>query len=377
MTAPFSTSLPFRTALSRGWLIGIVAIGLLVALPQATIHFHLSTQIFTILPTEVFIFAVFALTYDLIFGFTGLISFGHALFVGAGAYALTIAMTEHGVALWTGLLIAVGAGIVLSTFTGMLALRTRGVYFAMITLAFAQAAYTIAESQTDLTGGDNGMPLTGVPLWIVNPLDQSHLYYIALGFVVAVFLLLKLLVSSPVGRVWQAIRDNEQRALMIGYRPYPYKLMAYVISGTICSLAGGLYAIYIGFVSTGNLTADVTIQLLLMVIIGGAGSLWGAIFGAGILRYLNYYLTQLSTSSAIAHLPPWLQQTIGQPLLILGVIYLLLIYFFPQGIAGLVQCFSFFGSRTPIPATTEPVIDEINTSTTPLSAIVEPVGEGR
>jgi branched-chain amino acid transport system permease protein len=325
--------------------VGAIALVALILLQPLGSHIGLSTEVFTVLPTEVFIFAVFALTYDLIFGFTGLVSFGQALFVGCGAYALTIAMTEHGLPLWLGLLITVAAGVGLSAATGLLALRTRGVYFAMITLAFAEAAFTLAQSDVgNLTGGDNGMSVNGVPTWVVNPLDQSHLYYIALGFLVLVFLLLKLMVASPAGRVWQAIRDNEQRALMIGYRPYPYKLAAYIVSGTICSLAGALYAIYIGFVSPGNLSADLTIQLLLMVIIGGAGSLWGAILGAAILRYLNYYLGQMSTSSMITHLPPSLQQTIGQPLLILGVIYLLLIYFFPQGIAGLVQRKALFRS---------------------------------
>ena len=332
-----------------GWLIGTVALILLILIPVATSVFGLSAEVFTVLPTEVFIFAIFALTYDLIFGFTGLISFGQALFVGGGAYALAIAMSEHGASLWEAVLVTVAAGICLSVATGLLALRTRGVYFAMITLAFAEAAYTLAQSNIgNITGGANGLPLTGVPSWVISPSTQNNLYYIALSFLVLSFLVLKLFVSSPAGKVWPAIRDNEQRAMMIGYRPYLYKLMAYVIAGTICSLAGALYAIYIGFVSTEDLSVDITIQLLLMVIIGGAGSLWGAIVGAAILRYLNYYLGQLSTSSAVTHLPPSLQQTVGQPLLILGVIYLLLIYFFPQGIAGLVQRY-FNSTQTPVP----------------------------
>ncbi len=339
-----------RYQFRAGWLIGGAVLLALVLIPLvASPVLGLPKQIFIVLPTEVFIFAVFALTYDLIFGYTGLISFGHALFVGAGAYALTIAMSQHGAPLWLGLLVAVGVGILLSTVTGALALRTRGVYFAMVTLALAQAALTLANSDVGgLTGGANGQSVQGAPTWLVAPGNESHLYYVALVFLVLSFLVLRLFVSSPVGRVWQAIRDNEQRALMIGYRPYVYKLLSYAIAGTLCSLAGAMYAIYVGFVSTDLFSASLTIQLLLMVIIGGAGSLWGAILGAAILRYVNYYLSQLATSSLLSHFPSWLQQTVGQPLLVLGVIYLLLIYFFPQGIAGMAQRhFSFARSTVP------------------------------
>ncbi|HEV3310897.1 MAG TPA: branched-chain amino acid ABC transporter permease, partial [Chloroflexota bacterium] len=216
-----------------GWVIGLGALAVLVALPFLKSLLGLSTEVFTILPTEVFIFAVFALTYDVIFGYTGLISFGHALFVGGGAYALAVAMSEHGAPLWLGLMITVAAGVVLSVTTGMLALRTRGVYFAMITLAFAQAAYTLAQSNIgNLTGGENGIPVNGVPTWLVAPGNESHLYFVALGLLVAAFVLLRLFVMSPAGRVWQAIRDNESRAQMLGYNPYLFKLMSYVIAGT-------------------------------------------------------------------------------------------------------------------------------------------------
>ncbi len=326
-----------------GWIIGAVVLVLLLALPAVFGAAQLS------LPTEVFIFAIFALTYDLIFGFTGLISFGQALFVGVGAYALTIAVTAHHTPLWLAFVLVLLSGIVLSAVTGVLALRTRGVYFAMVTLAFAQAAFTLAQSDVGgLTGGENGLGVVGAPLWLTGPGNEAHFYYVALASLAGTFLLLRLFVLSPAGRVWQAIRENEQRALMLGYRPYAFKLLSYVISGTICSLGGALYALYVGAVSTDRFSADTTISLLLMVIIGGAGSLWGAMIGAAIIRYLNYYLSVFSGSSFVGHLPSWLQQTIGQPLLIFGVIYLLLVYFFPQGIAGLAQR-RFHLSRSAVP----------------------------
>jgi branched-chain amino acid transport system permease protein len=302
------------------------------------------------LPTEALIFGAFALTYDLIFGFTGLISFGQALFIGFGAYTLANALSSHGVAFWPAMLIVFVAGVSLSALTGVVALRTRGVYFAMVTLAFSQAAYTLAQSDVGgLSNGANGMIVNGAPDWLVGTTSQTHFYYVALAVLAASFLLLRLFVRSPAGRVWQAIRENEQRALMIGYRPFAFKLLAYTISGTLATLVGALYALYVGAVSVSVFSADTTIQLLLMVIIGGAGSLWGAMLGAAIVRYLDHYLNVLAGESWVANLPNWLHQTIGQPLLIFGVIYLLLVYFFPQGIAGMVQRFDLGRSLVPHP----------------------------
>lgn len=320
------------TRTSIGPLLGAAVVILLVLLPLALSSGDLS------LPTEIFIFALFAITYDLLFGFTGLISFGHALFIGFGGYALAISMTNHGVSFGPAMAIVLIAGIAVSLLTGVLALRTRGVYFAMVTLAFAQAAYTLAESNVgNLSNGENGLGVNGAPQWLTGPTSQAHFYYVALAALIVGYLLMRLFVESPAGRVWQAVRENEQRALMIGYHPFAFKLLAYTISGTIATLTGALYALFVGTVTTNLFTADYTIQLLLMVIIGGAGSLWGAAIGAALVRYLDHYLNTLATSSFVTSLPSWLHQSLGQPLLIFGIIYLVLIYVFPQGIAGLVR----------------------------------------
>ena len=313
-----------------GWLIGGAACLLAILVPPVLGSDQLN------LPTEVLIFAMVAVTYDLIFGITGLISFGQALFMGAGAYATAIAMTTYHLSLVLALAAAGGTGLVLAVLTGALALRTHGVYFAMVTLAFAQAAYTLVESDIgNLTGGENGLLISGGPDWLLRPGNEAHLYYVALAALVGGFLLVRLLVRSPAGRVWQAIRENETRARMLGFPPYRYKLMSYTISGTLAALAGGLYALFVGDVSPGLLTPDTTIQLLLMVIIGGAGSLWGAVLGAAIVRGLDHYLNVLSTSSLANSGPSWLHDVLAQPLLLFGIIYLLLVYFFPNGIAGL------------------------------------------
>lgn len=326
MSARTTTRLPAR----RVWLVIVGA--LLLALPALAGGSQLG------LPTDICLYAIFALTYDLLFGYVGLISFGQALFVGGGAYALAIAMTQHGLSLLPALLIAVCTGVVLALVTGALALRTRSVYFTMITLAFAQAAFTLTQSDVgNLTGGENGMPVNGAPAWLTGPGSGPHIYYVALVALGVCYLLLQFCVRSPAGSVWQAIRENEHRATMLGYRPYQFKLLAYAIAGGMGALAGALYALSIGAVSPNLLAADLTIQLLLMVIIGGAGTLWGAVLGAVIIRALNHYLTIFSTSGLVTTLPAWLANTLGQPLLILGCVYLLAVYFFSGGIAGLAQ----------------------------------------
>jgi len=173
---------------------GAVMLVLLLLLPPVVGSTQLS------LPTEIFLFAVFALTYDVLFGFTGLISFGHALFVGFGGYSIAVAMTGHGVAFWPALLIVLVTGLVVSTVTGVVALRTRGVYFAMVTLAFAQAAFTLAQSNIgNQTNGENGLTVSGAPNWLVGPTSQTHFYYVALAVLVCSFLLLRVFVQSPVG----------------------------------------------------------------------------------------------------------------------------------------------------------------------------------
>ncbi|HEX8918799.1 MAG TPA: branched-chain amino acid ABC transporter permease [Chloroflexota bacterium] len=320
-----------RARLPVGWLVGGVVLLILALFPLFIDHADLA------LPTEVFIFALFAMSYDVVFGFTGLISFGQSLFVGAGAYALAVDLTQYHEPLWVAFFAALLTGIILSVITGALALRTRGVYFAMVTLAFAQGAFTLADSGIGNTNGETGLSVSSTPAWLTGPGNEAHFYYVALAVLVLGYLLLRLFVFSPAGRVWQAVRENEYRAQMIGYRPFNYKLMSYVIAGAVSSTAGALYAVYVGSVSTNLFSADLTIQLLLMVIIGGAGSLWGAIVGAALIRYLNHYLNVLSSSSFVANGPNWLHQTVGQPLLLFGIIYLFLVVFFPQGIAGAIQ----------------------------------------
>ena len=273
------------------------------------------------LMVQVFVLAVFALSYDILMGHIGILSFGHALFFGTGAYTLGI-LVKYGH--WS-IPAAVGAVILIaaleSLVIGVLSLRVHGVYFAMVTLAFATVAFILVEA-TDFkqwTGAEDG--LHGIPVPdLINPtIHRTEFYFLSLAFAVAVFLLVKRFVDSPSGRVWAAIRENEARAISIGYNTLTFKVQATVISGILAALAGALNALW-NFGAT-PLTMDVstTINALLMAIIGGSGTLIGPMLGAAVLQLLGYLLNT------------WLG-SIWQ--LVFGLIYILLVLFLPFGIVG-------------------------------------------
>ena len=273
------------------------------------------------LMVQVFIFAVFALSYDILMGHTGILSFGHALFFGTGAYTLGI-LVKYGH--WS-ILAAVGAVILIaaleSLLIGVLSLRVHGVYFAMVTLAFATVGSILVEATDfrDWTGAEDG--LHGIPVPdLLNPaLHRTEFYFLSLAFAVIVFLLVKRFVDSPSGRVWAAIRENEARAISIGYNTLIFKVQATIIAGVLAALAGALYALW--NLSATPLTMDVstTINALLMTIIGGSGTLIGPMLGAGVLQLLGYFLNT------------WLG-SVWQ--LVFGLIYILLVLFLPFGIVG-------------------------------------------
>ena len=273
------------------------------------------------LMVQVFILAVFALSYDVLMGHIGILSFGHALFFGTGAYVLGI-LVKYGN--WS-LPAAIGAVIVIaaleSLVIGVLSLRVHGVYFAMVTLAFATVAFILVEA-TDFkqwTGAEDGLHGIPVPDTINPTIHRTEFYFLSLAFAVIVFLLVKRFVDSPSGRVWAAIRENEARAISIGYNTLTFKVQATVISGILAGLAGALNALW--NLSATPLTMDVstTINALLMAIIGGSGTLIGPMLGAAVLQLLGYLLNT------------WLG-SIWQ--LVFGLIYILLVLFLPFGIVG-------------------------------------------
>jgi branched-chain amino acid transport system permease protein len=283
------------------------------------------------------IFGGVALSYDLLFGYTGLLSFGHALFFAAGAYAANIALSRWSWPPLPAVAVAAGAGLVLPLLIGAVALRVTGIAFAMVTLAFAQAGSIVAFSDPGhLTGGEEGLGLAvvHVPGILVGVKNTRYLYWLALAYAVGVSLVSAWLVNSRPGRLWRAIRENELRAEVLGVSPYPQKLMSFVAGGFLAALGGVVYLFVVGGTAPGITTAGLSLALLVMVVLGGAGSLWGAVLGGALYEYLDLRLVALAGSSQVAALPAWLRVPLGQPLFILGTVFILFVIFFPGGIAA-------------------------------------------
>ncbi len=273
------------------------------------------------LMVQVYILAVFALSYDILMGHIGILSFGHALFFGTGAYTLGI-LLKYGH--WS-LPAAIGAVIVIaaleSLLIGVLSLRVHGVYFAMVTLAFATVAFILVEA-TDFkqwTGAEDGLHGVPIPEAISPTLHRTEFYFLALAFAVGIYLLVRLFVDSPAGRVWAAIRENEARATSIGYNTLVWKVQATMVSGIIAALAGALNALWNLSATPQTMEVGTTINALLMAIIGGSGTIIGPMLGAGVLQLLGYFLNL------------WLG-SVWQ--LVFGLIYILLVLFVPYGIVG-------------------------------------------
>ncbi|HEV2108791.1 MAG TPA: branched-chain amino acid ABC transporter permease [Thermomicrobiales bacterium] len=284
-----------------------------------------------------FTLGIAALSYNLLFGYTGVLSFGHALFFGAGVYLPAIALRHWEWTVGPSLLFGLAGGILLAVAVGALSLRTHGVYFAMVTLAFAQAgAVIVGKNVGDLTGGEEGLSLRtrGLPDWMVGVVNTDKLYWLALSMLIVVYLLAWRLTTSPMGQIWKGIRENEQRIEMLGVRPYVFKLLAFVISSSLATLGGTIYLFLASGATPRVVSANFTVTLLLMVIIGGSGSLWGPIAGALLYHYLDVRLTDWAASDVVADLPVVLSRPLRDPLFIFGTIFILLVMFFPRGLAG-------------------------------------------
>lgn len=278
---------------------------------------------------QMFILAIFAMSYDLLLGYTGILSFGHAMFFGTGGYVIAILIGKNfdwpfG---WSMLAVVVIA-LLQSVVFGLLSLRVKGVYLAMVTLAFAEMFYILAEAGDFrvYTGADDGLHGFPVPAYLSATDYRTRFYFLALIFFVVVFLSARRLVNSPTGRVMIATRDNENRAMMIGYNPIWFKLVAFVAAGVFAALAGSLSALYNVSITPAVLGSAKTIDALAMTIIGGAGTLVGPVIGATIVQLLGYWLERWFGSS-------WT--------LIYGIIFMLIVIFLPYGIVGTLRARSF------------------------------------
>jgi branched-chain amino acid transport system permease protein len=303
----------------RDWIIPSVAALVLLLLPA------LLTPYTQDLVVKIAIYAVFALSLELLVGVTGLVSLGHAAFLGIGAYVTVLASGDSGGSIARVLPLAVLAAAAYAFFVGALSLRTKGVYFIMVTLAFAQMAYFVFHD-TKIAGGSDGIFLYAKPtLGALDLDDKRQMYYVVIGTLIAVYALIALLVRARFGHALAGIRVNEQRMRAAGYATYGYKLAAFVIAGALAGVAGFLLAVKDGAVNPELLSWHESGAVLLMLILGGIGSLRGAVIGAiGFTLLKELFQLEALLGPVAAH---W-QMTLG--FTIIAFVALL-----PKGLIGL------------------------------------------
>jgi branched-chain amino acid transport system permease protein len=288
-----------------------------------------------------FIMAVLAMSYDLLIGYSGILSFGHAAFFGGGAYTTALLITHWGpvfasqyrVTLPNGtditsaiiLAVALVAAAIVSLLIGLLfsatSIRLKGPYFAMLTLALAEAIHILAKA-TDFvqwTGADEGLHGVPVPAWINPTQFRPRFYFIALAFLVVSYLIIRRFTNSPTGRVIVATRENEDRMRMIGYNPVVYRTITFLVSALFAGLAGAMYSLWTTSATHTMTSAVTTINVLIMVILGGMGTLVGPIIGSGLMLAFSHFLYDIFG----ARWP-----------LFFGIIFILIVLFFPYGIVG-------------------------------------------
>jgi branched-chain amino acid transport system permease protein len=284
--------------------------------------------------TRVLIYALAATSLNLVLGYGGMLSFGHAAFVGSGAYVASILIAEGVTSAWIGWPAAIAASAILAWVIGAVSLRTRGVYFIMITLAFAQMMFYLVNSMKAY-GGDEGLTLStrGSLGAGVNLGNELVFYYVVLALLAACLYALHRLAHARFGHAILAIRENEARAEAVGFPVFRYKLACFVIAGAVGGLAGALLASHGKYVNPNVLHWTQSGTLMIMVILGGVGHLWGGVIGAVALLVLEH---------AIADYPiPWLAQLAPNyqqhANLGVGLVLLVIVLFAPQGIAGLLS----------------------------------------
>jgi branched-chain amino acid transport system permease protein len=310
----------------------LLAVLLLLAFPLAMQA--LGYLFYVSFASRVMIYAIAATSLNLVLGYGGMLSFGHAAFVGAGAYVASILIAEGVASAWVGWPAAVAASAILAWVIGAISLRTRGVYFIMITLAFAQMMFYLVNSMKAY-GGDEGLTLPrraelGLGLDLGN---EVVFYYVVLFLLLVGLYALHRLVHSRFGRVMVAIRENEARVEALGLPVYRYRLACFVIAGAAGGLAGALLASHGKYVNPNVLHWLQSGTLMIMVILGGVGHLWGGVIGAAVLLCLEHLIADYPVAW-LAQIAPNYQQHAS---LGVGIVLLVIVLFAPHGIAGLLS----------------------------------------
>ena len=302
---------------------------------------------------KMLVFIVLVASYDLLLGYTGIVSFAHTMFFGIGAYGVAIASTRMGAgfgAVLLGLAVALLISLVLSLVIGLFSLRVKAIFYAMITLAVASAFQTLASQLSEITGGEDGLTFRN-PTWLSPSFEpfESPLFGVAIDgrifayyllFVVAALLFVVMLriVNSPFGRVLQAIRENDFRAEAIGYRTVVYRTLSNVLAALFATLAGALLALWLRYTGPDTtLSFEIMLDILLIVVIGGMGTLYGAVIGSVLFVLAQNYLQDLlKVAGGALEGVPVVSQVVSPDrwLLWLGVLFVLSVYHFPTGIVG-------------------------------------------
>jgi branched-chain amino acid transport system permease protein len=282
-----------------------------------------SSSFVVLLTTRAMCFAILAMSVDLLLGFTGLSSMGQAAYFGVGAYLTAILAAKFHFGLgwdfWLVVLMGMAIGAALAALFGLFAIRASGVYFLMITLALGQCVWGLAYRWNSLTGGDNGINVTNRPDFGLDLTNERTFFFLVFAFFAASLILLYILVRSPFGRSLEGIRERELRMQILGYNTWLHKYIAFIIAGAFGGLAGVLWAHTNGLISPETVVLTTSVDSLLMVVLGGAGTLVGAAIGSGIVFALREYLSTLV---------PWWQYA-------LGGVYVLTILYLPTGLMGI------------------------------------------
>lgn len=328
----------------KRWIpvVVLAALGAVVPLVGVTVPWVFtgplnSPGVLQILSTGL-VLAALAMSYDIIFGYTGLLSFGHALPFALGVYGTNLLMIHAEIGYFAAALAAVAMTTLLSAALGAIALRATGVAFAMVTLAFAEAFHLLVITDPfRIFGREEGLSIaTGqVPDFFRGVVNLRNVYWLTLALALFTFVVARQIVRSRAGGVFEAIRENEPRVEMLGLRPFPFKLVSFTAASALAALAGSVHLLVVRGANIGTTTADFTLSILVMVVLGGAGKLWGAALGGMIYGYLTLRLAAVSTSQAISGLPDWISRPLSEPLFILGVIFMLLVLYVPGGLSSL------------------------------------------
>jgi branched-chain amino acid transport system permease protein len=323
--------------MSRKWAPWLVILGLFLLaawMPLLIRKYHLNML------NEIIIFALYAVSYYLLLGYAGLLSFGHAMFFGVGAFAVAVGLIHiPGLSLWGAILLALAAATLVGFVTGGLLLRHKGSYFALLTLAFNSLFYAVATKWHKVTGGDDGLSITRPDLHLglfdVKMAPLANFYYLTIVVVGAAIVFCWFFTRTAMGRTVVLMRENEERMKFLGYDTNISRLILFTFTGAVAGLAGGFYALHFQFVSQTAISIDMTTTVLLMTFVGGTGTFWGPILGAFVYIILQNYLSDVTDR--------W-------PLF-MGLIFVLMVLVVPGGLSQMVQGIRarLFRVRAPAP----------------------------